>query len=354
MENEQMSNAIKTSPRSASTGQTSLFGELWKRVNKRDLFLLLVLFAVIAYNSATIPNFSSTTTVGYLLIDVIPILLLALTTALIIISAEIDLSIASIVGLSAATIGVMVQRGDSMILAAFAALLVGLVAGAFNGFLVAYVGLPSLAATIGTLALYRGLALVVIGDVSVGNFPEEWTSFVQGRSDLTGIPYVMPIVGVFIIWSILVLHFSAFGRGLFALGYSKEAAKFVGVNVERTKFILFVASGAVASLVGLYWALRYGSARSDSAAGLELTVIAAVLLGGVSIFGGRGTIPGVVVSVMLIAVVTYGFRLQRISDVILVIITGLLLIASVVGPNLYQKIREKLNSNSQNKKASST
>jgi len=331
----------------------SFFSEAWERVNKRDLFLLLALFAVIIYNSVSIPNFSSITTVGFLLMDVIPILLLALTTALIIISAEIDLSIASMVGLSAATIGSMIQRGDDMLMAAGAALLVGLIAGAFNGFLVAYVGLPSLAATIGTLALYRGLALVVIGDASVGNFPKEWTSFVQGRSELTGIPFVMPVVIVMIVWAMIVLHASPFGRGLYALGYSKEAAKFVGVNVEWTKFILFVASGLMASMAGLYWVLRYGSARSDSAAGLELTVIAAVLLGGVSIFGGRGTIPGVVVSVMLIAVVTYGFRLQRISDVILVIITGLLLIASVVGPNIYQKIREKLDSSSQNKKASS-
>jgi rhamnose transport system permease protein len=280
----------------------SFFSEAWERVNKRDLFLLLALFAVIIYNSVSIPNFSSITTVGFLLMDVIPILLLALTTALIIISAEIDLSIASMVGLSAATIGSMIQRGDDMLMAAGAALLVGLIAGAFNGFLVAYVGLPSLAATIGTLALYRGLALVVIGDASVGNFPKEWTSFVQGRSELTGIPFVMPVVIVMIVWAMIVLHASPFGRGLYAL---------------------------------------------------ELTVIAAVLLGGVSIFGGRGTIPGVVVSVMLIAVVTYGFRLQRISDVILVIITGLLLIASVVGPNIYQKIREKLDSSSQNKKASS-
>lgn len=338
---------------SDSSVSGNLLSRFWAKLNKRDLFMLFLLFAVIFYNSISRDNFASATTVGYLLIDAIPILMLALTTAFIIISAEIDLSIASIVGLSAATIGSMIQRGDDMLMAAGAAIVVGLLAGAFNGFLVAYVGLPSLAATIGTLALYRGLALVVIGDTSVGDFPKDWTNFVQGRFEGSGIPYVMPIVLVFIAIAILILHFSPFGRGLYALGYSKEAAKFVGVNVELTKFLLFLASGVIASLVGLYWALRYGSARSDSAAGLELTVIAAVLLGGVSIFGGRGTIPGVVFSVLLIAVVTYGFRLQRISDVVLVIITGLLLIASVVGPNLYQALKEKLRSLTTNTKASS-
>lgn len=313
--------------------------KLWQRINTRDIAMLGVLLIVIVVNSVARDNFASTTTLGYLLLDAIPILMLALPMTFIIISAEIDLSVASIVGVSAATIGALVLREENMILAAFAGVGVGLLAGAFNGFLVAYLGLPSLAATIGTLALYRGLALVIIGDASVGSFPESWTDFVQSRLGATGIP--TPTVGVLILiaLAVIMLHYHPFGRGLFALGHSPQAARFVGVKVQHAKFWLFVASGLVAGLVGLYWALRYGSARSDSASGLELTVIAAVLLGGVSIFGGRGSIPGVVIAVLLVATITYGFRLQRISDVVLVIITGALLIASVVAPNYYQRIR---------------
>lgn len=314
----------------------------WQRVNKRDLTMLGALLLVIVVNSFARDNFASTTTVGYLLLDAIPIMMLALPMTLIIISAEIDLSVASMVGLSAATIGALVLREENMVVAAVAGVLVGTIAGAFNGFLVAYVGLPSLAATIGTLALYRGLSLVVIGDASVGSFPDSWTTFVQSRLGDTGIPVVTLGVLAMIALAIVVLHFSPFGRGLYAMGYSKDAARFVGVKVDHAKFWLFVVSGAVAGLVGLYWALRYGSARSDSATGLELTVIAAVLLGGVSIFGGRGTVPGVALAVLLVATITYGFRLQRISDVVLVIITGVLLIASVVAPNYYQAVREWL------------
>lgn len=332
------------------TNSSNALYSLWSRINKRDLFMLSLLTAVILFNSLNLDKFASATTVGYLLIDAIPILMLSLTTALVVISAEIDLSIASIVGLSAATIGAMVQRGDDMLIAALASLAVGAIAGGLNGFLVAYVGLPSLAVTIGTLALYRGLALVVIGDASVGNFPKDWTDFVQGKFQTTGIPYAMPIVLIFIALAILILHFSPFGRSLYALGFSKDAARFVGIDVERAKFILFLSSGMIASLVGLYWALRYGSARSDSASGLELTVIAAVLLGGVSIFGGRGTIPGVIFGVLLIASVTYGFRLQRISDVVLVIITGLLLIASVIGPTVFKSIRDAVRSLTERRK----
>lgn len=316
-------------------------GSVWSRANKRDLVMFAVLLLVIALNAVLRDNFFSTTTLGYLLLDAIPIMLLALTMTLVIISAEIDLSVASMVGLSAATVGALVLLEVPMHWAAVAGVLVGAIAGAFNGFLVAYLGLPSLAATIGTLALYRGLALVVIGDTSVGSFPESWTAVVQGRIGNTGIPPMALVMVLIVVVFGVVLHRTPFGRGLFALGYSKEAARFVGVDVQRAKFWLFVMSGVMAGAVGLYWALRYGSARSDSATGLELTVIAAVLLGGVSIFGGRGTIPGVAIAVFLVATITYGFRLQRISDVVLVIITGTLLIVSVTAPNIAASLREK-------------
>lgn len=314
---------------------------LWGRINKRDLAMAGVLVAVIIVNSFMRESFFSTTTLGYLLLDAIPIMLLALTMTFIIISAEIDLSVASTVGVSAATVGALVLREVDMVLAAAGGISVGILAGVFNGFLVAYVGLPSLAATIGTLALYRGLALVIIGDASVGSFPPAWTEFVQGRLGASGVPPVTLGMILLIIGAIAILHYTPFGRGLYALGSSKEAAQFVGINAQRVKFWLFVASGTMAGIVGLYWALRYGSARSDSATGLELTVIAAVLLGGVLIFGGRGTIPGVVIAVFLVATITYGFRLQRVSDVVLVTITGGLLIVAVIAPNLYSEWREK-------------
>ena len=156
---------------------------------------------------------------------------------------------------------------------------------------IAVLGLPSLAVTIGTLALFRGLALVIIGDNAVANFPKALTAFFTSKIGGTGIPTVMIGVVVVIVFFGVLLHFTPFGRGLYAMGYSKEAASFVGINVARSKFWLYVASGAVSALAGIFWTLRYTSARSDNASGLELAVIAAVLLGGVSIFGGKGSIP---------------------------------------------------------------
>lgn len=308
----------------------------------RDAIMVYVLLVTVLLFSISIPRFASPVTVGFLLLDVIPILLIAMPMTLIIITGEIDLSVASIAGLTSAAVGVLFAGGIDIGIAILIGLVVGAVAGAFNGFLIAVVGLPSLAVTIGTLALFRGLALVVIGDNAVANFPPELNQFVTSKLGATGIPTVMILVLVIVLAFGVLLHFTPFGRGLYAMGYSKEAARFVGIDVARAKFWLYVASGVVAALAGIYWTLRYSSARSDNATGLELSVIAAVLLGGVSIFGGRGSIPGVVAGVLLIGTINYALRLGRVSDVVLIIVTGTLLIVSVVTPSIIDAVKRWL------------
>lgn len=300
----------------------------------RDAIMIFILVAFLLYAALFIPRFASPVTTGFLLLDVVPTLLIALPMTLIIITGEIDLSVASIAGLSSAVMGVLWAAGSGIWVAIGIAVLCGMVAGALNGLLVAYIGLPSLAVTIGTLALYRGLALVVIGDNAVANFPPALTAWASSKIPGTGIPAVMvPIVVLVVVFG-LILHKTAFGRGIYAMGYSKDAARFVGINVERSKLLLYITSGLVSASAGVFWTLRYTSARSDNASGLELLVIAAVLLGGVSIFGGKGSIPGVVAGVLLIGSLNYALRLGRISDVVLVTVTGLLLIASVVAPSI--------------------
>lgn len=305
----------------------------------RDAIMIYALLAFVLYGMIAIPRFASPVTVGFLLLDVIPVLLIALPMTLIIITGEIDLSVASIAGLTSALMGVLWAAGLDIGIVLAISLLAGVLAGAFNGFLVAVVGLPSLAVTIGTLALFRGLALVVIGDNAVANFPPTLTAFFTSKLGSTGIPTVMIGVVLIALFFGILLHFTPFGRGLYALGFSKEAATFVGIKVARAKFWLYVASGSVSALAGIYWTLRYSSARSDNASGLELTVIAAVLLGGVSIFGGKGSIPGVIAGVLLIGTINFALRLGRISDVVLIIVTGTLLIASVVAPSVFEAIK---------------
>ncbi|MFP5290128.1 MAG: ABC transporter permease [Actinomycetes bacterium] len=310
----------------------------WAR--SRDAVLIGTLLLIVIVASVGLPRFASPVTVGYLLLNAVPILLVALPMTLIIITGEIDLSVASMVGMSTATMASLTLAGWEAGPAAGAAVVVGVLGGALNGALVAFLGLPSLAVTIGTLALYRGLTLVFIGDDSVSSsaYPPELPGFINLKLGTTGIPVVILLVILAVALFAVILHLTPFGRGLYALGYSRDAAVFVGVGVARAKFMLFVASGFVAGLVGVYWALYY-SARSDSATGLELTVIAAVLLGGVSIFGGRGTVIGAITGVLIISVVNYALRLQRVPDVVLIIITGTLLIVSVVAPSAAEAIR---------------
>ena len=206
---------------------------------------------------------------------------------------------------------------------------IGAVAGAFNGFLVAYVGLPSLAVTIGTLALYRGIAVGLLGTKAVTDFPEQVDRPRQG-ADREGGSYPMILLPflVLLVVFVLLLHFSSFGRGIYEIGLNDEAAHFTGVNVERTKFWLFVMAGAVSAFAGVYFTLRFGTPRGDNATGLELQVIAAVLLGGVSIFGGRGALHGVVAGVLLIGVLSSAMRLEGITVNVTNIVIGLLLVAS--------------------------
>ena len=308
---------------------------LWRRLLlTREVAVIALLAAVVVYSINNVPNFDGPLTLTFLLRDTMPVLLIALPMTLVIVTGEIDLSVASVVGLSSVLLGVLYEAGLPMTIAAIVALLAGVVCGAFNGFLVAYVGLPSLAVTIGTLALFRGLAVGLLGTKAVTDFPDRWTDLASSVIGDTGVPRSIILFVLLAAVFTVLLHFTPFGRGIYDIGLNKEAAHFTGVNVERTKFILFVLSGAVSALAGIYFTLRFGSARGDNATGLELQVIAAVLLGGVSIFGGRGRLHGVIAGVLLIGVISSALRLESVTVNVINIIIGLLLVASVISPSV--------------------
>lgn len=306
---------------------------LWQRWLLTPEFAVIAALIVVAVlASAVVPHFGTTTTLGFMLLDATPILMIALPMTLVIMTGEIDLSVASTLGLSSVLLGVLTQAGWPIGIAMIVCLAAGLLAGAINGFLVTVVGLPSLAVTIGTLALFRGIAVGLLGTTAVTEFPFFWQNLAQTRFGTSGIPVVMVLVAVLVIVFAVLLHFTPFGRGLFAIGLSKETAAFSGVNVNRAKMITFMLTGVVSALAGIYWTLRYGSARGDNATGLELSVIAAVLLGGVSIFGGKGALHGVIAGVLLLGVLQSALRLANVSSDAINIITGALLVVSVLSP----------------------
>jgi rhamnose transport system permease protein len=315
-------------------------GRLRSALASWETAVLAVLVLTLLVAGVLVDGFATQQNAGFLLLDVIAIGLLALPLTLIIITGEIDLSIASMLGLCGATMGWLWVQGLPLETIIPLCIALGAVLGMVNGLFVTVLGLPSLAVTIGTLALYRGLAFVVLGNQAVADFPRSFTSLATGKIAGTGIPYsVLPLVVLAIVFAIL-LHFTPFGRSLYVIGYNRETAAFSGIPVMRTKFLLFVASGAMAGFAGVFWTLRFASARGDNAAGLELAVVAAVLLGGVSIFGGKGALPGVLAGVLLMGALRNALQLANVSADVLSMVTGLLLIASVVIPNVALRIRE--------------
>ena len=220
-------------------------------------------------------------------------------------------------------------------------LVAGAACGAFNGLLVTRLGLPSLAVTIGTLALFRGLAFVVIGDESVTDFPGGYTDLAFGNFAGTFIPNTMVLFGILAVAFAVLLHATPFGRSIYAIGANEEAAYFTGLRVKRVKLILFTLSGLVAGLAGIVITLRNSTAAANVGQGFELTAITAVLLGGVSIFGGRGTIAGVVLALLLLGGIQKALLLsESISSYWIQITTGVLLVGSVLGPNVARRVSE--------------
>jgi rhamnose transport system permease protein len=317
-------------------------GRNWRSALGRWETLLIGLLVVTALGGQAIsPEFLTADSFTTGSLDLSEIALMALPLAMVIVAAEIDLSVASVLALSSALMAYLWNHNQPVETIIPICILAGALCGAFNGVLVTRFGLPSLAVTIGTLALFRGLAYVVIGDESVTDFPQAWTDRAFGNVAGTFIPNTMVLFAVLAAAFAVLLHATPFGRSIFAIGANEEAAYYSGLRVKRVKLILFTLSGAVAALAGVVITLRNSTAAANVGQGFELTVITAVLLGGVSIFGGRGTIAGVILALLLLGGIQKALLLsESISSYWIQIVTGTLLVGSVLGPNLARRVAE--------------
>jgi len=310
------------------------------RLKSWEGLLLAILVVVVAMNVMRSPYYLGIDNIVNLFQLSIEKIIVALTMTMIIVSGEIDLSVASIMGLAAVLLGCLFKAGIPMPAAILIALLSGLAAGLFNGFWVAQAGLPSLAVTLAGLIGYRGLARVFIQDHSIGGFPGWFNTIGQQR---TVGPLTISIVIFFILFVIVAvtLHGSGLGRLVYAIGNNTQAARYAGVRVKLIKLCLFGASGLVAALAGILYGARLGSVRGDIATGFELDIITMVLLGGVSIFGGSGNIIGVGLSILVILNLRNGMGLANITGDTQTSVVGALLILSVLVPNLMHTLKTK-------------
>ncbi len=311
----------------------------WRRALRWETGLVVVLVATLIFGTARSSDFLNTTTGFYVGLNMGEIAIMALPLMLIVMTGEIDLSVASMLGLSGCVMGQLHTEGWPIGLAMVAALVVGALGGALNGVLVARLGLPSIAVTIGTLTLFRGLAEIVLGARTITDFPTSLTNIGVVPVPGTELSYSTVIFGVLAVIFGVVLHATRAGRAIVATGLAPEAAQFAGIRVNRVKFSLFVLSGVMCAFAGILFTLKNASVSYDAGTGLELNVVAIVLFGGVSIFGGRGTVIGVVLSVVIFGTLQQVLTQMQVQPEVQNIIIGGLLLVSVVLPNGAEAVR---------------
>ncbi len=266
--------------------------------------------------------------------------MIAFAMALLIITGEIDLSVAGIVALASTAMGFALQYGAGTPVLVLIGLTTGLLCGAFNGVLVTRLGLPSIVVTIGTMSLFRGIAYIVLGDQAFNGYPNDFAVFGRGYIWWV-ITYEVVIFCVLALAFGILLHFTTFGRRLYIIGNNPTAALFSGVRVMRTKFVLFCLTGLMSGLAAVCLTSRLGSTRPSIAQGWELEVVTMVVLGGVSILGGAGTIPGVVIAALVMGMVTFGLGLLNVPGIVMSIFVGGLLIGVIALPRLFALIGRK-------------
>ena len=273
--------------------------------------------------------------------------LIALAMALLVIGGEIDLSIAATMALASMAMGFAMQAGAGTGTMVLAALLTGAACGALNGWLVTRWKLPAIVVTIGTLSLYRGLAQVVLGDQAITGYPETLVTWGNGYlGDLLDMPWlIVPIEFVVMLVAALLvglyLHATVHGRRIYAIGANPVTARFSGIAVDRYRLGLFVFAGIMAALAAVLLTGRIGSTRPNLAMGWELDAVTIVILGGVSIQGGRGSVVGTLLAAVLLGSFTFAMGMLNVTGIVVSMVVGGLLIVAMVLPQYLRRLASR-------------
>ena len=305
-----------------------------------EAILFAVAVAIFIFNATASPYFLNPYNLSDATFNFTEKAIIAFAMALLIIAGEIDLSVASIIAMSSVAMGAAATAGLGPAPLIVIGIAVGIAAGAFNGFIVTWFRIPSIVVTIGTMSLFRGIAYVALGDQAYRHYPAGFSYFGQG--------YVWWVVSfefvLFIVFAVafgVVLHLTSFGRRIYAIGNNPVAALFSGVRVDRIRFLLFVLTGMMSGIASILLTSRIGSTRPTIATGWELEVITMVVLGGVNILGGSGTVPGVVIAAFVMGLVTFGFGLLNVPGIVQSIFIGSLLIGAIALPIVAGKISRR-------------
>lgn len=303
-----------------------------------DNFLGVLTVTVIGGAVAFVPNFASAFNISQAIAGFSERALIVMPMVLLIIGREIDLSVGSILALTSVIFGLFVQSGSPLWFAMVVTLAAGGACGAFNGYLVASLGLPSLVVTLGTMAVYRGIAYIFLGSGSINTFPDSFTDFGIDTVGTSIVPLtILPFLVLAPMFAV-ALQRMPIGRRIYAIGGSPDAARYSGIRLGRTVVSLFITSGVICAAAGIVYTARLANARANNALGIELDVITIALLGGVSVFGGKGTLTGVLWALLLVATIRNVLGLLQIGGDAQGTIVGLLLIGSILISNVSERI----------------
>ena len=309
-----------------------------RRLKSWETLLLAVAVSIFIVNSFTSPYFLNAWNLSDMTFNFTEKAMIAFAMALLIIAGEIDLSVASIIALASTAMGAAVQIGIGTPGLVLIGLGVGVICGAFNGFLVTKMGLPSIVVTIGTMSLFRGISYIVLGDQSYRGYPSDFSFFGQGYAFWV-ISFELVLFVIIAAIYFVILHKTNFGRAIYAIGNNPIGAEFSGIRVARVKFILFLLTGLMSGVAAICLTSRLASTRPSIAFGWELEIVTMVVLGGVSILGGSGSIPGVVIAAFVMGLVTFGLGLLNVPGIVMSIVIGLLLIGVIALPRLWERLK---------------
>jgi rhamnose transport system permease protein len=315
-----------------------LQSHLQRRLKSWETLLLLVAIGIFVANSFASPYFLNAWNLSDATFNFTEKAMIAFAMALLIISGEIDLSVAAIIALASTAMGAAMTAGAATPVILLVGIGTGLACGAFNGVLVTRFGLPSIVVTIGTMSLFRGISYIVLGDQAFRGYPSDFAFFGQGYVFWV-ISFELVLFAVLAVIYAVVLHLTNFGRAVYAIGNNATGAEFSGIRVARVKFILFLLTGLMSGIAAICLTSRLGSTRPSIAFGWELEVVTMVVLGGVNILGGSGSIPGVVIAAFVMGLVTFGLGLLNVPGIVMSIVIGALLIGVIALPRLWSKWR---------------
>jgi len=309
----------------------SLLTTFLRRIMRWEIGLCLLIVIVTIGSSTASSNFLSPFNLETMALNATVLGFLALGVAPVIMTGDIDLSVASILALSGVVMAVLWQHGTNIWLAALIAIVLGAALGLVNGLVVVMFELPSLAVTLGSMSTYTGIAFLVLQGNAIINFPAPLVQL--GSGGLFGSDFPIATLVLLLFASILafILHLTGFGKAVFAIGGNRQAARFSGVPVARTRILVYVIAGVFSALAAIFYLGNFDTAQANMAADQLLPAITAVILGGVSAYGGSGTIPGVVLALILLQVLETGLGVAGLSGQEQTISVGVLLIIAISG-----------------------